>query len=241
MSKVFIIIQARMTSTRLPGKVLLPFGNQSVLETMFLRLKDFQKNIIVATTNDNTEASIVDVCQKNGIQFYRGDTENVLGRYYEAATHFGAAKNDIVVRLTSDCPFIDQTLLDKALSIFKNNQYDMVSLGPHSGFPRGLDTCVFNYALLEQTHLKATHKADREHVTLGMTKFQDLNVMNISAGEDHSHYRITLDEPDDYKMLQSLFDYFNFNTQFSYEDLIQALTTQPEISSINQHVEQKTA
>lgn len=239
MSNVFIIIQARMTSTRLPGKVLMPLGNHSVLETMFQRLNNLKAQLIVATTNDGTETPIVNICQKNGIRYYCGDTDNVLSRYFEAATHFGATKNDTVVRLTSDCPFVDGELVKQCITTFEKNQCDMVSLGPHSGFPRGLDTCVFSFKTLEKTHLKATNKADREHVTLGMSKFTDLNVINISAKEDNSHFRITLDEPDDYKMLCALLKLLNSNLQFNYYQLLKLLKKHPEVSQINQHVEQK--
>ena len=239
MSKVFVIIQARMTSTRLPNKVLLPLGKHSVLETMFLRLSNFTSELIVATTNDGTEQPIVNLCKKHNIRFYRGDTNDVLGRYFEAAEHYGATKNDIVVRLTSDCPFIDQTLLAHALKTFTNNSCDMVALGPHSGFPRGLDISVFHFSLLKSTHLQAVSQQDREHVTLGMPKIKDLKTININAKEDNSHYRITIDELADYQMLQSLYECFNFNLSFDYDQLIQTLKLRPDVAKINQHVEQK--
>ncbi|WP_462183258.1 cytidylyltransferase domain-containing protein [Pseudoalteromonas maricaloris] len=239
MSKLFVIIQARMTSSRLPGKVLLPFGTQSVLETMLKRLSLLQENIIVATTNDGSETPIIEVCRKNRIKFYKGSTEDVLSRYCEAAESFGATDSDVIVRLTSDCPFIDINLVLAAISEFKANNHDMVSLGPHSGFPRGLDTCVFPFSLLKLTHQKASNRSDREHVTLGMAKFKNIQVYNISAAQDFSLYRITLDEPDDYKMLSKLFEFFNYKTDFTFEQLINALLTRPDIAKINQHVEQK--
>ncbi|MBH0042956.1 cytidylyltransferase domain-containing protein [Pseudoalteromonas sp. SWXJZ10B] len=240
MSKLYIIIQARMTSSRLPGKVLLPFGTNSILETMLDRLINFKSNIIIATTNDGTEAPIINICQKNDIRFYRGDTEDVLGRYFNAAKFFDAKADDVIIRLTSDCPFIDPKWIQTAIGIFEKKQFDIVSLGPHSGFPRGLDTCIFSFSLLEYTSKLATMKADREHVTLGMNKFKNLSVFNLSAEADYSQFRITLDEHDDYKMLCALYEHFNYDPTFSYEQLIYALTTHSDISNINKHVEQKS-
>lgn len=228
-----------MTSSRLPGKVLLPLGPQSVLETMLKRLSPLKESIIIATTNDGFEAPIIEICQKHKTKFYKGSTEDVLSRYYEAAEAFGATDNDVIVRLTSDCPFIDVDLVIAAINKFKANDYDIVSLGPHSGFPRGLDTCVFPFSLLKLTHQKAINRSDREHVTLGMAKFKSVQVYNISAAQDFSHYRITLDESDDYKMLIKLFEYFNYKTDFTFEQLLQTLQTKPEIAEINLHVEQK--
>nr|KJZ11690.1 polysaccharide biosynthesis protein [Pseudoalteromonas rubra] len=229
-----------MTSSRLPGKVLLPLGPQSVLETMLSRLAPLKQNIIVATTKDGSETPIIEVCEKRGVKYFRGSTEDVLRRYYEAAKFFGATERDIVVRLTSDCPFIDATLVQAAIHKFKTESYDMVSLGPHSGFPRGLDTCVFPFSLLKLTHQRAISQQDREHVTLGMAKFKSIQIYNISAYKDLSQYRITLDEPDDYTMLSTLFAFFDHKVNFTLEQLFNTLLTQPDITKINQHVEQKT-
>nr|WP_290444298.1 glycosyltransferase family protein [Pseudoalteromonas sp. XMcav2-N] len=240
MKDVQIIIQARMTSTRLPGKVMLPLCTSSVLQVMLERLGDLAKHVIIATTDDGTEHPIVELCERMGINYFRGSTEDVLSRYYLAATQFGAQSDTAIVRLTSDCPLIDATLVSQAIHYYQNHDVDMVSLGPHSGFPRGLDTCVFAYHLLKRTHQKATHSSDREHVTLGMAKFSTMNSHIISAGDDHSHYRLTLDEPDDYTAIQAIYQQFNNNLCFSYSELLETLKNHPHLADINKHVEQKT-
>jgi spore coat polysaccharide biosynthesis protein SpsF len=241
MTKILIIIQARMTSKRLPGKVLLPIGGKPALQMMIERLNEYSDNVIIATTNDGTELPIIELCKKLNIKYFQGDTDNVLERYYLAAKQYGANANDGIMRLTSDCPLIDFNLTKKVINRFKKNNYDMVSLGPHSGFPRGLDACIFNFYTLEKTYINATSASDKEHVTLGMAKFNHLNCYNISALEDLSHYRLTMDEEDDYRAIGEIYHLFNNRTDFNYLELIKTLKENPYLYDINKHVEQKTA
>lgn len=239
MQNVQLIIQARMTSTRLPGKVMLPLCGMPVLQVMIERLPSWRQQIIVATTNDGSEQPIVQLCQQLGVRYFQGDTDDVLGRYYQAATFFGADDTTTIVRLTSDCPLIDDALTSQVIQTFGQGGYDMVSLGPHSGYPRGLDCCAFAYSLLRHTQHRATHPADREHVTLGMAKFADLKSLSLSAGEDLSHYRLTLDEPDDYQALIAVYSEFANNLGFSYEVLKKVLKEKPYLYDINKNVMQK--
>lgn len=235
-----VIIQARMTSTRLPGKVLMPLCSTSVLEVMFERLHPLKEHIIVATTNDGSERPILELCDKLNIKSYQGDTEDVLSRYFEAAEAFGAKKNTTIVRLTSDCPLIDVQLCQKVIEKHQAGDFDMVNLGPHSGYPRGLDCCAFSFSLLANTHRLASHPADREHVTLGMAKFNNMSVFTYSAQQDLSHYRLTLDEPDDYTAIKAIYSAFSNDLSFNYAELIKKLKQNPELVDINKHVEQKS-
>ncbi|RJE75953.1 polysaccharide biosynthesis protein [Pseudoalteromonas sp. MSK9-3] len=234
-----IIIQARMTSTRLPEKVMLPLCGKPVLQVMVERLSDWHKYIIVATTNDGSERPILDLCNKLNIRTFEGDTKDVLGRYYDAAKHYGATESTTIVRLTSDCPLIDQELCTQVISKKLQLEYDMVNLGPHSGFPRGLDCCAFSFQLLERTHNQASSAADREHVTLGMAKFSSMSTYTFGAQEDYSDYRLTLDEPDDYLAIVAIYKAFGDSLNFSYPELLKMLKKKPELYDINKHVEQK--
>ncbi len=219
---------------------MLPLCGKSVLQVMLERLEKWHDNIIIATTDDGSEAPVIDLCKSLDIAYFQGSTEDVLGRYYLAATKFGANEDTAIVRLTSDCPLIDCDLVTEAISTYLNHDFDAVSLGPHSGFPRGLDTAVFSYKLLQTTHEKATSTPDREHVTLGMSKFNSYSSYVISAMEDLSHYRLTLDEPDDYTAIQAIYQQFNNNLNFSYSELLETLKNHPHLADINKHVEQKT-
>ncbi|WP_256096656.1 glycosyltransferase family protein [Pseudoalteromonas luteoviolacea] len=239
MENVQIIIQARMTSTRLPGKVLMPLCNSTVLEVMLERLKKFKSQIIIATTNDGSEHPIVALCQEKNIKYYQGSTDDVLARYYEAAVRFGATSKTTIVRLTSDCPLIDSELTQQVIEKHMHSDFDIVNLGPHSGYPRGLDCTAFSFSLLEKTHQLATTSPDREHVTLGMAKFSSISTFTFAEGESIEHWRLTLDEQDDYAAIQAIYAEFNDSTDFSYQDLKKRLKEKPELTDINKHVSQK--
>jgi len=234
-----IIIQARMTSTRLPAKIMMPIAGKPVLQWMIERLGRYKKDIIIATTNDGSEAPIVELCQKLDVHFFKGSTEDVLSRYYYAAIDNGATEQTAVMRLTSDCPLIDPGLVNQCIEHFNSGRYDMVSLGPHSGYPRGLDTCIFNFDLLEKTHLTATTQPEREHVTLGMGKVKKLASHVLHAEHDLTRFRLTLDEADDFTAISRVFELMNYQTDFDYSTLQSTLLAHPEVAEINSHVEQK--
>lgn len=239
MPDLLIIIQARMTSSRLPGKILMLLDTKPVLQVMIERLADLKPHIVIATTNDGTEAPIISLCQKLDVKYFQGDTDNVLERYYLAAQHFGATDKTAIMRLTSDCPLIDYDLTKQCIQAYQKHNFDMVSLGPHSGFPRGLDCCIFAFKSLKNTHKNATAANDREHVTCGMAKFETMNCYVISAHEDMTRFRLTLDEPADYHAINTVYQHFDYETDFDYPALVSLLKAKPDIAEINQHVEQK--
>ncbi len=243
MERLFLIIQARMTSTRLPGKVMLEVCGISVLEWMIRRLEPLREAIVIATTDDGSEAPIVALCERLGVRCFRGSTENVLERYYLAARHFGARSGDIVVRCTSDCPLIDPEIIAGAIARYRAGGYDYLSAGTHSGFPRGMDTEVFGFDLLEKAHREATTPYEREHVTpyLHTTRRSELKIGTYDAGADRSHYRLTLDEPDDFRAIRAVYEGLGCHSGFTYPELIAFLEAHPEIPEMNRHVEQKKA
>ena len=230
-----------MTSTRLAKKVMLPLCSSSVLETMIQRIPSFHKNIIIATTDDGSEEPIIDLCKRVDLRFFQGSTPNVLQRYYLAAKSFGALENDIIVRCTSDCPLIQEEIISATISYFNNSNLDYASAGVHSGFPRGMDTEVFNFSLLKKAYINAKTDYEKEHVTpyIHTTIASALKIGFFKNSKDHSHYRLTLDEEDDYKTIKEVYKGFDCQTDFSYTQLINFLELHPEIAALNQHVEQK--
>jgi len=241
--QIFIIIQARMTSTRLPGKIMLPVGKKSALETMIERLAPLRDKcrIVIATTDDGTEEPIVGVCEKIGLDYHRGDTADVLSRFYDAAVKFGAASGDVIVRLTSDCPLIDPEITWKTIEFFKNNSYDYVSNVVERTFPRGMDTQVLSFEKLQLCQVKSTTPFERDHVTtyIDTTHSSEFRIGSFKDAEDNSKYRITLDEESDYRAIVEIYKKFNFRTDFSYRELIGMLRENPFIYDINARVEQK--
>lgn len=230
-----------MTSTRLPGKIMLPLCDKPVLQIMLERLEPFWKNIIIATTNDGTEQPIVELCQRLGIKYFRGDTDNVLQRYYQAATEFNAGDEDVIVRLTSDCPLIDCQITQATIDYFHNNGFDYVAAGVGSGFPRGMDTEVFPYRLLKEAYHNATEDYEKEHVTpyLYKTCYDKFFFGQYNNSSDHSRYRLTLDEEADYRAIQAIYKELNCRTDFTYDELMQVLEQNPWIDELNHQVEQK--
>lgn len=232
-----IIIQARMTSSRLPSKVMLPLCKKSVLEMMLERLQPFKENIIIATTDDGTQMPIVELCKRLQIKYFEGDTNHVLSRYYEAALKFGVSDEDIIVRLTSDCPLIDPKIVQETIRFFQNSDAEYVCACQNSGFPRGMDTEVFRVKHLKEAYLNATSEYEREHVTPYIkTHFKCYSFQNSN---DHSKYRLTLDESDDYKAIITLYEKLSCRNDFSYDEMITILEQNPEIYELNKHVEQK--
>jgi len=238
---LFLIIQARMTSTRLPGKVMLPLCGKTVLEVMIERFHHFKENIIIATTNDGTEEPIVKLCKKLHVNYYRGDTQNVLSRYYEAAVAFGANDNDIIVRCTSDCPLIDQDIILKCIDYYAKGNYDYVSNCLKRTYPRGLDCEVFNFQALTAAFRNALLESEKEHVTpyIDNTHSDRFKIGHITDKNNNSKYRLTLDEEEDYRAIQEVYNKFNNQVNFSYAELINLLEKNPYIYEINSHVEQK--
>jgi len=230
-----------MTSTRLPKKVMLPLCDSTVLETMIKRMKKFQKNIIIATTDDGSEEPIVTLCKKLNIRFFQGSADNVLQRYYLAAKTFGAIESDTIVRCTSDCPLIQEEIIDDTINYFKNEGLDYASTGAHSGFPRGMDTEVFTFSLLTRAYLNATTPYEKEHVTpyLHSTIASELKIDYLKNSTDDSQYRLTLDENDDYTLIKEVYKGLKCETDFSYADLIKFLVLNPKVARINQHIQQK--
>ncbi|WP_042142583.1 cytidylyltransferase domain-containing protein [Paucisalibacillus sp. EB02] len=234
------IIQARMTSTRLPGKVMKKVNGITLLEYQLERVMQSKllNQIIVATTNNGSEKPLVDICSKLGIPIYKGSEENVLERYYQAAKHHQA---DIVVRMTSDCPLIDPKIIDNVIKFYLDNNYDYVSNTLVRTFPRGMDTEVFSIKNLEEAYLQASEYYEKEHVTPYL--YINPNIYSIGqfvSKTDNSKYRLTVDTKEDFKLISILIkDLYSLNPLFTLDDIIKKMINQPELIEINKHIEQK--
>ena len=232
-----------MTSTRLPGKVLLPLCGQTVLEVMLDRLKAFKEHIVVATTDDGSEAPIVALCEKLAIPSFRGDTDNVLKRYYQCAETFARNEDGVIVRLTSDCPLIDPEIVRQTVAFFEAEAFDYVSNCVERTFPRGFDCEVFTLRALEKAYNDASTPFEQEHVTTYIhTTHKDAFKIGSFCdvlGDRGRKYRLTLDEEADYEVIKAVYRLFDCRTDFGYEELLERLAEHPEIYEMNRHVEQK--
>jgi len=244
--KIGAIVQARMSSTRLPGKVLkeLPYGSGiTVLQQVTRRIERSEKldDVIVATTIDPADDAIVQLCEKEGCRWFRGSVEDVLERYYLAAKE---NKIDVIVRVTSDCPCIDAEIVDEVIAEHFRSGADYTCSVLERTFPHGLDVEVIGFDALEEAHLKAKDPFDREHVCpyIRISNAQKYKIHNVKAPEKlHApEIRITLDTEEDYILLCSIFDIlYPKDNFFRTEDLVNLFKQKPWLKAINNKIFQK--
>ena len=252
--KVTIIIQARMGSTRLPGKVMKVVNGRPLLGHLIDRLKKskFYSSILIATTQDERDSCIVDYCTESQIPVFQGSEQDVLGRYYFAALE---ASSDVVVRITSDCPLMDPKIVDEVIEFYLKNQnpdqslnqsqnqnnYDYVSNVLHRSYPRGMDVEVFSFKSLEKAYKEATLERDREHVTPFIYSNPSIfRLGSVSNSEDLSAYRWTVDTKEDCLLVKKILEESLLgNKELDMQGILDLLKKNPEWSEINSHVKQK--
>ena len=237
-----IIVQARMTSTRLPGKVLLPLAGEPMLTRLVERLRRVQRadGIVIATTTNATDDPIAALCSQLGVPCHRGSEHDVLSRYADAARLHGA---DVVVRITSDCPLIDPSLIDQVIAVHEEGDSDYVSNMLPPTWPYGMAVEVFSAAALAQAHAEATQAAEREHVTPFIYWHPErYRLRNVASPVDLSQHRWTVDTPEDYALVGRLFDHLMpTHPHFTQADVLALLDQHPDWIAINQHIQQKPA
>ena len=227
------IIQARMGSTRLPGKVmrLLDGINPSIFFTVE-QLKNCPNidKIIVATTTNPEDDQIESFCTKIGIDVFRGKSDDVLLRYYDCAKSFSL---DSIIRVTADCPLIDPLIVEKGVSIFKNNDYDYVTNTFQRKFPDGNETEIFSFPALEKSNSLAKLPSEREHVTPFFKNNQDIfKMFNFEYDENLSGLRWTMDYEEDAVLISTLLKKI-VNRPITMKDILQVLSDEPDLKKIN--------
>ena len=240
--KIVCTIEARMTSARLPGKVLLPLAGKPALERLAERIQrsHYVDEIVVATTVNDTDQPIIDLCEKIRCSYSRGSEEDVLFRVLEAAK---SVSGDIVVEITGDCPLIDHRHIDKVIELFYSGEYDYASNTIERSFPDGFDVQVFPVHVLEEVDRLTHDPIDRVHVSYYIyTHPERYKLLNWKA-EGVVYWPglgITLDEKDDYKLINKIFEkLIPKNEDFSAEDIVNLLRSQPELIEINSNVGRK--
>jgi spore coat polysaccharide biosynthesis protein SpsF len=229
------IVQVRMGSTRLPGKVMMEAAGKPLLGHLLERLSysRFLENTIVATTTNKRDDIIADFCSSMSAIVYRGSEEDVLDRYYQAAKSAGIT---CIVRVTSDCPLIDPELIDETLEAFKGkwNEYDLITNRHPLTYPDGLDFDLIPMESLAIAWRKARESNQREHVV----PFFWETGMRVHNFEDprqlfYSH-RWTLDYPEDYELIKSIYSgLYKFGQRFTTEDILKFLSIHPDLMRIN--------
>lgn len=236
--KIITVIQARMSSTRLPGKVMLPILGKPLLIRMLERVNSAKLvgEVIVATSNNHDDDEIEKLCVDNNFICFRGHLTDLLDRHYQAAKKFNA---DAVVKIPSDCPLIDPLVIDKVLDYYINSEdFDYVSNLHPATYPDGNDVEIFSAAALECAWKDAEKDYEREHTTPFIWEHQDaFSVGNVrwETGFDYSStHRWTIDFPEDYEFIRKVYEeLYPKNTAFSLNDILNLLRQKPKIAEIN--------
>ena len=230
------IIQARMSSTRLRGKVLFGIDSKPMLLYMVERVRAAKKidQLIIATSTDISDNLIEEFCNDNKISCYRGSLEDVLDRYYQAAVIFEAS---IIIRLTADCPLIDPVMIDAVVGAYIDSDCDYAAnaMPPPSTVPDGMDVEVFSFRALARAWRESEKPSDREHVTFYFWKNpQYFNLLKYNLKQDFSKYRLTVDYKEDFEVIASVFKaLYPPNNLFSLYDIIAFLNQNPAVFKVN--------
>jgi len=236
--KIVAIIQARIGSTRLPGKVLLDLGGKSVLERILERVEFSQKSdrVVVATTNSPKDVAIVDLCRQLKIDCYCGSEEDVLDRYYQTARKFPA---EHFVRITADCPLIDHRIIDMVIDRHLTTASDYTSNTIKETYPDGEDVEVFTWRALETAWENAVLLSEREHVTPYIKKHPEIfKLTSVENKINLGNKRWTLDELRDYQFIKVVYENLlrEYGPSFGMEEILNFLKSHPEIEAINQGI-----
>ena len=236
-----VIVQARMGSTRLPGKVILDLCGKPVLWHLINRIKQasFTEVILIATTTNPEDDVIESLCHAWDIPVFRGDRDDVLKRYCDSVIFLEKTfkRIDYIVRITADCPLIDPQVIDAVISTMLSGRYDYVSNTDPPTFPDGLDVEVISRDMLFSANEKATLFSDREHVTPFIRKNPAVRMTTLRSPTDLSALRWTLDNPEDYEFINQI--YRSLYTPlgiFLMTDILKLLAQKPELEKINSHI-----
>lgn len=244
MKKIVAIIQARLGSTRLPAKVIKPILGLPMLARHIERIR--QANtldaIVIATPNTPKDKVLLQLSHKLKLPSFAGSETDVLDRYYQTAQKYHAS---VIVRLTSDCPLIDPSIIDQLVNTFNRGKFDYVSNVHQRSFPRGMDVEVFSFKALSIAWKKARSAYNREHVTPYIYSHpRQFKIKSVIAPPQlkHPHLRLTVDEPADLTLIRKIYQaLYPQNPRFNLQDVINFLITHPKVAMINQPVKQKYA
>ena len=240
--KIIIIVQARMGSARLPGKILKEVRGRSLLDYQIERLRRVNgaDDVIIATTVDSNNDPVVKLCEKINCLYFRGSEDDVLLRYYESAKEFNA---NYIVRINADCPLIDPRIVDKVINFFNinSNEFDYVSNILEPSYPIGLHTEIFSIEALKKANDNSKDAEEREHVTPYIYRNPDIfRLGSVVLDDNLSHFRWTVDYPEDFILIEKIIKgVYPNNPDFDMLDILEFLKNNPELTKINSKISKK--
>jgi len=231
---IVAILQARLSSSRLPGKVMLPVQGEPMLIRQVERIARAKRigRIIVATSATRSDDSLAELCRARNIELFRGDLDDVLDRFYHAASPLGP---EYVVRLTGDCPLADPAIIDAVIDFCIAGNFDYASNALEPTFPDGLDVEVMKFHCLRDAWVNARLPSHREHVTPYIYQHRDkFRVGSFKQAIDLSALRWTVDETQDYQLICRIYDaLYPDNPAFTSDDVMHFLRGHPELNTLN--------
>ena len=233
------IVQARMGSTRLPGKVLKDLEGETMLARVVQRLSRSRliNEVLIATTDRAADDAIVEECRRCSVQVFRGDEQDVLDRYFRAAQ---LSRAEAVVRITSDCPLIDPGVTDKTIAAFLKEMPDYASNCIVRTYPRGLDTEVMTAQALERCWRSANQPYERTHVTPYIYQHpSDFKILSVTGEADFSRHRWTVDTPEDLEFVRAIYARLKGRDDFLWPDVLTLLDREPTLLELNRSIAQK--
>lgn len=235
--EVVAILQARCNSSRLPNKILKPILNKPMIQWQIERLNQskYIDKLIVATSVEDSDLPLVQLCNSLNVEVYRGSLNNVLDRFYQVALK---TKPKLIVRLTGDCPLIDPTVVDEVIAFMKKGSFDYVSNSIEPTYPDGLDVEVFTFNTLQNIYSNAKLSSEKEHVTLYVANNKSLfNIGAYKNSIDLSHHRWTVDEQSDFELVTAIFEgMINLKENFQMEDVLLFLEKDEALINLNKNI-----
>lgn len=242
MTKIAAIIEARMTSTRLPGKHMKKILGKQILALLIERLKNVKPldQIVIATTINKEDRAIEELSRKLGVKCFRGSEDDVLGRVLKAAKKVQA---DLVVEVLGDCPLIDPQLVEEGIKIFLKGNYDYLNNALERTYPDGFDFQIYPVKILEEVDVLTKNPLDREHVTLYIYTHPEkykIKILRAKGELDWPELAITLDTHEDFKLIKIIFEaLYPKNPQFTAYDVVRFLRANPKLLTINKDIKRK--
>ncbi len=233
--KIVALVQARMGSTRLPGKVLNSIVSKPMIELLLTRLSQSRKldEIVVAASEELKNDKLQSVVESLGYRCTRGSEKDVLNRFYESAKSVGA---DVIVRITGDCPLVDSGLVDECIQRYKNSKVDYFSNVDPASYPDGLDIEVMSFESIERANNETNSDFDREHVTPYIRNSDSFSKSSMRYSEDLSNQRWSVDEPEDLAVVTNIFEYFSPDILFDWKQVLELRRSQPALFAENQQI-----
>lgn len=235
--KIVAFLQARTDSTRLPKKVLKPLLDKPMIIHELERVSRSKliDDLILLTSLETSDDELAKIVKNYGYKVFRASKDNVLERFYKCAQELELKKNDLIIRLTGDCPIHDATIIDELVRSFLESDLDYIANCVNPVYPDGLDAEVFTYGVLQKAYKGAKKLSEKEHVTPYVRNSGLFKTANLERESIHPEWRLTVDEPNDFTVIEQIYNHFNSN-EFSFLDLVEYLENEPSLLKINSNI-----